>query len=61
MKQYKFGFDLLHLEFKHFVFGYHPDMLAATATMVRREQPSQEDRTTPGPSTASDSVQQAAH
>ena len=60
MKQYKFGFDLLHLEFKHFVFGYHPDTPATTATMVRREQPSQEDRTTPGQSTASDSVQSAA-
>jgi tyrosine-protein phosphatase SIW14 len=60
MKQYKFGFDLLHLEFKHFVFGYHPDTPATMATMVRREPPSQEDRTTPGQSTASDSVQPAA-
>ncbi len=60
MKQYKFGFDLLHLEFKHFVFRYHPDTLAATATDVTPEQPSQEARTTPGQSTASDSVQPAA-
>jgi protein tyrosine/serine phosphatase len=60
MKQYKFGFDLLHLEFKHFVFGYHPDKLVATATVVTPEQASQEARTTPGQSTASDSVQPAA-
>jgi protein-tyrosine phosphatase len=60
MKQYKFGLDLLHLEFKHFVFRYHPDTPATTAAMVRPEQPSQEARTTPGQSTASDSVQPAA-
>ena len=32
MKQYKFGSDFLHPEFKQFVYGYHPDVrVAATA------------------------------
>ena len=39
MKQYKFGADFLHSEFKDFVYGYHPaavaDRAAATAAAVR--------------------------
>jgi protein tyrosine/serine phosphatase len=29
MKQYNFGADFLHPEFKQFVYGYHPDVRAA--------------------------------
>ena len=29
MKQYKFGADFLHLEFKQFVYGYRPEVLHA--------------------------------
>lgn len=32
MKQYKFGADFLHSEFKDFVYGYHPDVRPAAAT-----------------------------
>jgi tyrosine-protein phosphatase SIW14 len=39
MKQYKFGADFLHSEFKDFVYGYHPavvtDRANATASGVR--------------------------
>jgi protein tyrosine/serine phosphatase len=31
MKQYKFGADFLHPEFKQFVFGYRPDTIRAEA------------------------------
>jgi len=31
MKQYRFGSDFLHPEFKQFVYGYHPDVRAASA------------------------------
>lgn len=31
MKQYKFGMDMLHPEFKKFVFGYHPNSELTTA------------------------------
>ena len=31
MKQYKFGADFLHAEFKQFVYGYHPAVATATA------------------------------
>jgi protein tyrosine/serine phosphatase len=31
MKQYNFGSDFLHPEFKQFVYGYHPDVRVATA------------------------------
>jgi tyrosine-protein phosphatase SIW14 len=31
MKQYKFGADFLHSEFKAFVYAYHPDMRVASA------------------------------
>jgi tyrosine-protein phosphatase SIW14 len=31
MKQYKFGSDFLHPEFREFVYGYHPDVHAASA------------------------------
>ena len=31
MKQYRFGSDFLHPEFKQFVYGYHPDVRAAGA------------------------------
>ena len=31
MKQYKFGADFLHAEFKQFVYGYRPDTLHADA------------------------------
>jgi uncharacterized protein (TIGR01244 family) len=60
MKQYKFGLDLLHLEFKHFVFRYHPDTLAAAATGVTPVQPAREGRTTRSQPTASEGVQPAA-
>jgi tyrosine-protein phosphatase SIW14 len=38
MKQYKFGSDFLHVEFKQFVYGYHPAAAtaAATAAIVQR-------------------------
>jgi protein tyrosine/serine phosphatase len=32
MKQYKFGSDFLHEEFKQFVYGYHPAVASAAAT-----------------------------
>ena len=32
MKQYKYGAEFLHPEFKKFVYGYHPDVRAAAAT-----------------------------
>jgi tyrosine-protein phosphatase SIW14 len=31
MKQYKFGADFLHAEFKQFVYGYHPAVAATAA------------------------------
>jgi hypothetical protein len=31
MKQYHFGADFLHSEFKDFVYGYHPPVAAAKA------------------------------
>jgi tyrosine-protein phosphatase SIW14 len=31
MKQYKFGSDFLHPEFKQFVYGYHPDAVVPAA------------------------------
>jgi protein tyrosine/serine phosphatase len=31
MKQYKFGADFLHPEFKRFVYAYHPDVVAPAA------------------------------
>ena len=34
MKQYKFGADFLHREFKDFVYGYHPLVAAAAAPVV---------------------------
>jgi uncharacterized protein (TIGR01244 family) len=56
MKQYKFGFDFLHPEFKDFVFRYHPDKLAAAATDVTPRQASQEARATRSQSTANEDV-----
>jgi uncharacterized protein (TIGR01244 family) len=35
MKQYKFGMDVLHPEFKSFVFRYRPTRLAASAPAMR--------------------------
>jgi protein tyrosine/serine phosphatase len=65
MKQYKFGFDLLHLEFKNFVFRFqpdqfHPDKLAAVTTVVIAGEPSQEGRATRSQPTASEGAQPAA-
>jgi tyrosine-protein phosphatase SIW14 len=34
MKQYKFGFDFMHPEFKHFVYSYHPDAAAQAQTQA---------------------------
>jgi protein tyrosine/serine phosphatase len=34
MKQYKFGADFLHSEFKQFVYGYHADTNARAATVA---------------------------
>jgi tyrosine-protein phosphatase SIW14 len=34
MKQYKFGADFLHPEFKEFVYGYHPAPAAAAAPVL---------------------------
>jgi tyrosine-protein phosphatase SIW14 len=34
MKQYKFGADFLHPEFKSFVYDYHPDVATLAATAV---------------------------
>lgn len=34
MKDYHFGMDFLHSEFKNFVFGYHPDTRAAALRAV---------------------------
>jgi hypothetical protein len=41
MKQYNFGADFLHPEFKQFVYGYHPDVrvaanVAATAAGIQQ-------------------------
>jgi protein tyrosine/serine phosphatase len=33
MKQYKFGADFLHPEFKQFVYGYHPDTTRAAVAV----------------------------
>jgi tyrosine-protein phosphatase SIW14 len=35
MKQYNFGADILHSEFKKFVYGYHPDAAHADASAVK--------------------------
>lgn len=35
MKQFKFGADFLHPEFKSFVYGYHPPDLAVTAPAAK--------------------------
>ena len=34
MKQYNFGSDFLHPEFKQFVYGYHPDVRVAAAAVA---------------------------
>jgi tyrosine-protein phosphatase SIW14 len=34
MKQYKFGADFLHSEFKQFVYSFRPDVLAVTTPMA---------------------------
>lgn len=34
MKQYKFGADVLHPEFKEFVYGYHPDATRTTVAVA---------------------------
>ena len=34
MKQYKFGLDFLHLEFKRFVYDYRPELMPAISTQV---------------------------
>jgi protein-tyrosine phosphatase len=60
MKQYKFGFDFMHSEFKDFVFRYHPDKLAAAATGVTPGPPSREGRATRSQPTASEGVPPAA-
>jgi uncharacterized protein (TIGR01244 family) len=39
MKQYKFGMDFLHPEFKHFVYAYHPAVPAPTPTQVASASP----------------------
>ena len=36
MKQYNFGADFLHPEFKQFVYAYHPVAPAAAATPSMR-------------------------
>jgi protein tyrosine/serine phosphatase len=38
MKQYNFGADFLHSEFKSFVYGYHPDASPATAVVTATTQ-----------------------
>jgi protein tyrosine/serine phosphatase len=35
MKQYKFGSDFLHLEFKSFVYSFHPDRVPTVAAAAR--------------------------
>ena len=39
MKQYKFGADFLHPEFKSFVYAYHPDVKRGLATVVATQIP----------------------
>jgi hypothetical protein len=41
MKQYKFGIDFLHSEFKEFVYGYHPEPArpAPSAAVVALARP----------------------
>jgi protein-tyrosine phosphatase len=39
MKQYKFGMDFLHPEFKRFVYAYHPAAPAPTRTQVASAHP----------------------
>jgi len=36
MKDYHFGFDFLHQEFKDFVFGYHPERSAALPAVATK-------------------------
>lgn len=60
MKQYRFGADFLHSEFKDFVYRYQPEKPATTVAAVTPAPPSRADRATPVPSKASESVQPAA-
>src|SRR4029453_5649494 len=39
MKQYKFGADFLHAEFKKFVYAYQPDVKRGPATIVATQLP----------------------
>ena len=59
MKQYHFGFDFLHSEFKDFVFRYRPATPATTTAALSPGQPSREGQATPVPSTATESVRPA--
>jgi hypothetical protein len=34
MKQYKYGLDFLHPEFKRFVYAYHPELAPGIGTQV---------------------------
>ena len=34
MKQFKFGADFLHPEFKAFVYGYRPELVAENAAVA---------------------------
>jgi hypothetical protein len=40
MKQYKFGADMLHPEFKAFVQGFHADALMASAATPKADRAS---------------------
>jgi protein tyrosine/serine phosphatase len=39
MKQYKFGADFLHPEFKEFVYGYHPEVVRVAASPASAAAP----------------------
>ena len=39
MKQFKFGADFLHPEFKAFVYGYRPELVAENATVAANTAP----------------------
>jgi tyrosine-protein phosphatase SIW14 len=60
MKQYHFGFDFLHSEFKAFVFRYHPDTRATTTAALTPGQPSREAQARPDPSKTTGSARPAA-
>ena len=61
MKQYKFGADFLHSEFKDFVYRYQPDAPVTTAAAVRPDPPSPDVRAVQATAKPNDDVRPAGH